>query len=95
MGSIKLRVKGVAHILHHKSSSWASPFPLNSVGYYEVCVSIICCNDELSLTMSWVGCLLKDSEIFILFAENSQILVKISVISIFLTLMYLVASPWG
>ena len=23
--------------------------------------SIICCNDELSSTMSWVGCLLKDS----------------------------------
>ena len=37
----------------------------------------MCRNDELSLTMSWVGCLLKDSELFILFAENSQILLKI------------------
>ena len=30
----------------------------------------MCCNDEFSLMMSWVGYLLKDSEIFILFAEN-------------------------
>ena len=34
----------------------------------------MCRNDEFSWTMSWVGCLLKDSELFILFAENSQIL---------------------
>ena len=40
--------------------------------------------------MSWVGCLLKDSELFILFAENSQILLKISVIPILLTFMCLV-----
>ena len=40
-------------------------------------MTIICCNEKLSLTMSWVGCLLKDSELFILFAENSQILLKI------------------
>ena len=32
--------------------------------------------------MSWVGCLLPDSELFIIFAENSQILLKISVIPI-------------
>ena len=54
--------------------------------------SIICRNDELSSTMSWVGCLLKDSKVFILFAENSQILHKISAISILLTFMYLVCS---
>ena len=42
----------------------------------------MCRNDELSSTMSWVGCLLKDSEFFILFSENSQILLKISVIPI-------------
>ena len=54
-------------------------------------VTIMCRNDELSLTMSWVGCLLKDSELFILFAENSQILLKISVITILLSFMYLVA----
>ena len=38
-----------------------------------------------------MSCLLKDSELFILFAENSQILLKISFIRIFLTFMYLVA----
>ena len=41
--------------------------------------------------MSWVGCLLKDSELFILLAENGQIFLKISVIPILLTFMYLVA----
>ena len=49
-------------------------------------------NDELSSTMNWVGCLLKDSEFFfILFAENNQILLKISVIPNLLTFIYLVA----
>ena len=57
----------------------------------EVFESIICRNDKLSLTMSGVGCLLKDSELFILFAENSQILLKIYVISIPSTFIYLVA----
>ena len=41
--------------------------------------------------MSWVGCLLKNSELFIWFAENSQILLKISVVRIFLTGLNLVA----
>ena len=54
-------------------------------------VSIFCRNDELSSMMSWVSCLLKDSELFILFEENSQTLLKISVIPILLTFMYLVA----
>ena len=54
-------------------------------------VTIMCRNDELSSTMSWVGCLLKDSDLFILFAEYSQILLNISVIPIPLTFMYLVA----
>ena len=40
--------------------------------------------------MSWVGRLLPDSELFLLLAENSQILLKISVIRIVLTFMYLV-----
>jgi hypothetical protein len=39
----------------------------------------------------YCSCLLKDSELFILFTENSQILLKISVIPIFLTFIYLVA----
>ena len=47
----------------------------------------MCRNDELSSTMSWVGCLLTDSEFFILFAETSKILA----ITILLTFMYLVA----
>ena len=47
-------------------------------------VTIMCRNDELSLTMSWVGCLLKNSELFVLFAENSQILLKISDIPVLL-----------
>ena len=51
----------------------------------------MCCNDELSSMMGSVGCLPPDSELFILFAENSQILLKISVIPILLTVMYLVA----
>ena len=41
--------------------------------------------------MSWVGCLITEAELFILFAEDSQILLKISVIPILLTFMYLVA----
>ena len=57
----------------------------------KVFMTIMCCNDELSSTMSWVGCLLKYSELFILFAENSQILLKISVIPILSNFMYLVA----
>jgi hypothetical protein len=54
-------------------------------------VTIMCRNDELSSMMSRVGCVLPDSEFFILFAENSQMLLKISVITILLTFMYLVA----
>ena len=48
-------------------------------------------NDELRLAMSWIGCLLKDSELLILFAENNQILLKISVIAIGFIFIYLVA----
>ena len=41
--------------------------------------------------MSWVGCLRKDSELFTLFTENSQIILRISDIPILLTFMYLIA----
>ena len=51
----------------------------------------MCHNDELSSTMSWISCLQIYSELFILFAENSHILLKISVIPILLTFIYLVA----
>ena len=59
--------------------------------YMPSCVTVMCGNDELNSTMTWVGCLLKDTELFIQFAENSQILLKISVIPILLTFIYLVA----
>ena len=49
-------------------------------------LTIMCLNDKLSSTMSWVG-----SDLFILFAEYSHILLKISVILILLTFIYLVA----
>ena len=58
---------------------------------YQPFVTIMCRNDELSSTMGWVGCLLTDSELFIILAENSQILLKISVISIILIFIFLVA----
>ena len=54
-------------------------------------IAIMCRNDEFSSTMSWVGCLLKDSKLFILFAENNQILLKIYVIPNLLTFIYLAA----
>ena len=64
---------------------------MHTNGLYESYVKIVCRNIELSWTMSWVGCLLKESEVFILFAENSQIPLKISVIPILLTFIYLIA----
>ena len=54
----------------------------------------MCRNDELSSTMSWFGSLLKYSELFVLLAESSQIILKISVIlviPIVLTFNYLEA----
>ena len=54
-------------------------------------VTIICGNDEMSSTMCWVSSLLKDSELLILFAEISQIILNISFIPIPLTFIYLVA----
>ena len=52
----------------------------------------MCRNDELSSMMSWVGCLLKDSELFTLFSENSQILLKNYIIPILLTFVFLVVN---
>jgi len=43
---------------------------------------------QVSSTMSWVGCLLKDSKFFVSFAENSQIILKLSVFPILLTFIY-------
>ena len=47
----------------------------------------MCRNDELS----WFMVVYQISELFILFAENRQIILKMSVIPIVLTFMYLVA----
>ena len=51
-----------------------------------LCVTIMCHNHELSSMMCWVG-----SELLILFAEIDQILLKIFVIPILLTFIYMVA----
>ena len=67
------------------------PFQAKKREAVDIWVTIMCHNDELSLTMSWVGCLLPDSELLILFAENSQIFPRISVIPILSTFMCLVA----
>ena len=54
----------------------------NNTDYYNVeksnstSAAIICHNDELSLSMSWLDCLLTDSEDFILFSEINQIFSK-------------------
>ena len=42
--------------------------------------------------MSWVGYLLKDSGLFILFAENGQTILKISVSPILLTFINLLGN---
>ena len=63
----------------------------NNILWLMLILSIMWRNDELSSMMSWVVCLLKDPELFILLAENRQILLKISVIHILLTFIYLVA----
>ena len=64
-------------------SSWRIRKPCDIWHYlYVTCESIICYNDELSSMMSWVGYLLKA---YYLFAENSKILFRISVIPILLT----------
>ena len=82
---VKLKVSRSSFTLNW-FQNWLE-YTVRSNGLFE---SIICRNDELNWTMSWVGCSLKDSELFVSFAENSQIPLKISVIPILLTFMYLV-----
>ena len=57
----------------------------------KIFAAIICHNDELSSSFSWLDCLPTHSEVFILFAEINPLLLKISFISILLTFTYLVA----
>ena len=54
-------------------------------------VTIICHNDDLSLSSTWVDCLQIDSKGIILFAEIKRILLNIFFIPILLTFLYLVA----
>ena len=68
----------------HRNNMYHIQLPINDIIY----VPNFCCNDALSLTMSWVGCLLIDSEsFFILFEENSQTHLKIYDIPILFTFM--------
>ena len=55
----------------------------------EVFAAIICHNDELSSSLTWVDCLQMDWEDFILLAESNQILLKFILLS-FSTFKYLV-----
>ena len=55
-------------------------------------VTIICHNDDLSLSFTWLDCLLITSEGFIFFAEINQVLLKISFLPIILTFMYVCSS---
>ena len=54
-------------------------------------VTIICNNDDLSLSLTWPDCLQIDSDAFILVVEINQILLKIYFTPILLAFMYLVA----
>ena len=56
-----------------------------------IIVTIMWRNDEMGLMMRWGGCSQNDSELYMVFAENSQILLKISVILILLTFICLVS----
>ena len=53
---------------------------------------IICQNDKLSSSLTWLDCLQIDSGGFILLAESNQILLRISFILIPLTFMYVSSS---
>ena len=54
--------------------------------YKTTFAAIIYHNDELSSSLSWFDCLQTDSEVVILSAKITQILLKISFIPILLTL---------
>ena len=57
----------------------------------ETNAAITCHNDELSWSLSWLDYLQTDSEFFYPFAENNQIPLKIFLIPILFTFMYLEA----
>ena len=95
VGTLTLKLATVKISKHSSKKSskyirWAkNKTQIESLGHFKwptikTFRTIMCRNDELSSTMSRVGCLIKDSEHFILFAENRQTLLKISVIPILL-----------
>ena len=87
------------HVRSYHSSTKATVawWSQKSQKFYEVTsnVTIICQNDNLSFSLTWLDCFQIDSGGFILFAEINQILLKIYFIPIILTFyvssMYLVA----
>ena len=98
-------IKAPKQLIRHKStiSQW-TPAPLALVRSIMRSLKLIICTPSIMsrerhkcdnyVPQWWVELVvlwLKDSELFILIAENSQILLKISVIPILLTFIYLVA----
>ena len=69
-------VVGAQLSLFNVLSSFGIPFYHIYVRYGKVCLVSA---TMMSWVQVWVDCLLTDSEVFILFAENSQILLKNSV----------------
>ena len=57
----------------------------------QIYAAIICHNDELSSSLTFLDCLQIDSYVFILLSESNQVLLKFYFILILLTFMYLVA----
>ena len=84
-------------VFKHTSLPW-KPFLiqqswLSVLLLLDICAAIICHNDWLSSSLSWFYSLLTDSEVlFILFAVINQIILKIHLIPLLLTFMYLVKS---
>ena len=72
-------VVGAQLSLFNVLSSFGIPFYHIYVRYGKVCLISA---TMMSWVQVWIDCLLTDSEVFILFAENSQILLKISIILI-------------
>ena len=56
--------------------------------FAQVYAAIVCRNDELTSSLTWLDNLHIDSESFILLAESNPILLKIYFIHILLTFMY-------
>ena len=91
----KVRERNITYILKSKEKKekrkqdWKVHRLRNEWQNYNLMTSYQLLWQLCATTISWVGWILKDSEPFILFAENSQILLKIYVIPILL--IYLVA----